>query len=443
MARRAASRRVCPSPGRRRRPPARRPGCRPSRTARGRRGAGSPDEGRCAPTPPAPGRGPPPAPGARGRGARREPDRSGAVPAFGATQPHRPAGVQRSAGLAPFRSAIRAGGGASRTPSGSGTALEQGGVGALTRHAAAGTIGATVRAMAKIRIQPHSRLQEWVAEEEGFFREEGLDYEFDPAGFIGGSVYADATVRRADAAPLEIRSGAFEDMEAGRACDVSGACHWAVNHAATASHGRMWGRAYSVCVSGIFVAPDSPYERPDDLAGVKVGVGYHSGSHYSAIQGLEPFVGRERIELDFVGRPWDRVRLMRDRRIPAANVFGAQYYLLEQLGFRKLVDTTFIMGFMVSEAATTDDMERYFRALRHAQREIDLDADRYKQHWRREMPEDLRETVDVRRFGPGERIVFEPYTRDMFERTHRWMERWELFDASAVGRPAYEDAVIA
>jgi len=299
------------------------------------------------------------------------------------------------------------------------------------------------RGMAKLRIQPHSRLQEWVAEEEGFFREEGLDYEFDAAGFIGGSVYADATVKPADAAPIEVRSGAFEDMEAGRTCDVSGACHWAVNHAATASHGRMWGKAYSVCVSGVFVAPDAPYERPEDLGGVKVGVGYHSGSHYSAIQGLEPFLDRAAIELDFVGRPWDRVRLMRDGRIEAANVFGAQYYILEQLGFRKLVDTTFIMGFMVGEGAATEDMERYFRAMRHAQREIDLDADRYKQHWLRELPEDLAPGVDVRRFGPGERIVFEPYTREMFERTHRWMERWELFDASAVARPAYEDAVIA
>jgi NitT/TauT family transport system substrate-binding protein len=327
----------------------------------------------------------------------------------------------------------------------------RGAVGRRLRAASGGRRGGWPRSggalasppMAKIRIQPHSRLQEWVAEDEGFFREEGLDYEFDPAGFIGGSVYADATVKPADAAPLDIRSGAFEDMEAGRTCDVSGACHWAVNHAATASHGRMWGRAYSVCVSGIFVAPDAPYERPDDLAGVKVGVGYHSGSHYSAIQGLEPFLDREQIALDFVGRPWDRVRLMCDRRIAAANVFGAQYYILEQLGFRKLVDTTFIMGFMVGEAASTEDMERYFRALRHAQREIDLDADRYKHHWRREMPDDLRDTVDVRRFGPGERIVFEPYTRDMFERTHRWMERWELFDASAVVRPSYEDAVIA
>jgi NitT/TauT family transport system substrate-binding protein len=298
--------------------------------------------------------------------------------------------------------------------------------------------------MAKFRIQPHVRLQEWVAEEHGFFREEGLDYEFDPQGFAGGSVYAPgASVQPSDSAPMAVRSGAFEDMEAGRSCDVSGACHWAVNAASTASHGKMWGKAYSVCVSGIFVAADAPYRRPEDLAGVKVGVGYHSGSHYSAIQGLEPFLERSDLVLDFVGRPWDRVRLTLEGRIEAANVFGAQYYLLEQHGLRKLVDTTFIMGFLVSETAATEDLERYFRAMRHAQREIDLEADRYKHYWLREMPEDLQDGVDVRRFGPGERIVFEPYTRDMFDRTHRWMERWELFDASAVGRPGYEEAVLA
>jgi NitT/TauT family transport system substrate-binding protein len=295
--------------------------------------------------------------------------------------------------------------------------------------------------MGKFRIQPHVRLQEWVADELGFFREEGLDYEFEVTGFSSGS--STAAVKPADAAPPSVRAGALEDMAQGRSCDVSAACHWAVNAAASSEHGKMWGKAYSVCESGIFVAPESPYERPADLAGVKVGVGYHSGSHYSAIQGLEPFLEREQIELDFVGRPWDRVRLMRDRRIEAANVFGAQYYMLEQLGFRKLVDTTFIMGFMVGEGAAADDMERYFRAMRRAQREIDLEPERHKHHWLRELPEDLRDAVDVRRFGPGERIVFEPYTREMFERTHRWMEAWELFDAGAVARPAYEDAVIA
>ena len=295
--------------------------------------------------------------------------------------------------------------------------------------------------MAKFRIQPHVRLQEWVAEELGFFRDEGLDYEFEITGFSSGS--AAPSVKRTDSAPLSVRSGAFEDMAKGRTCDVSAACHWAVNAAASSQHGKMWGKAYSICESGIFVAPESPYQRPEDLAGVKVGVGYHSGSHYSAIQALEPFLERDQIALDFVGLPFDRVRQLQERTIEAANVFGAQYYILEQQGFRKLVDSTFIMGFLVAPDADTDDLERYFRALRRAQAELDLEPERYKHYWRREMPDDLAEGIDVRRFGPGERIVFEPYTREMFERTHRWMESWELFDPTAAGTPEYESAVLS
>jgi ABC-type nitrate/sulfonate/bicarbonate transport system substrate-binding protein len=294
--------------------------------------------------------------------------------------------------------------------------------------------------MAKFRVQPHVRLQEWVAEELGFFEEEGLDYEFEVTGFSSGS--AAPGVQRGDSAPMPVRSGAFEDMAKGRSCDVSAACHWAVNAAASQQHGRMWGRAYSVCEAGIFVAPDSPHRRPENLAGVEVGVGYHSGSHYSAIQALEPFLERDQIALGFVGLPFDRVRQLRSGDIPAANVFGAQYYILEQLGFRKLVDSTFIMGFLVSAAAEQDDLERYFRAIRRAQREIDLEPERFKHYWLREMPDDLAEEVDVRRFGPGERVVFEPYTREMFERTHRWMESWGLFDVATAAAPQYESAVL-
>ena len=42
--------------------------------------------------------------------------------------------------------------------------------------------------MAKFVIQPHVRLHEWVAEEKGYFRDEGLDYEFDAHGFAAASI---------------------------------------------------------------------------------------------------------------------------------------------------------------------------------------------------------------------------------------------------------------
>jgi NitT/TauT family transport system substrate-binding protein len=199
-----------------------------------------------------------------------------------------------------------------------------------------------------------------------------------------------------------------------------------------------------MCVSGILVPPESNVRTPDDLVGVDVGVGYHSGSHYSAIQALEPFLNRDQISLKFIGTPNDRVRLALDRKIPAINVFGSQYYLLEQEGFRKIVDTTFMMGFLISEEADLDDIEKYFSALRRAQVDIDLAAEQYKHYWLRELPEDLAAMADPRRFGPGERIVFEPYTREMFEYTHRWMATWDLFtDEDAARARPFEEAVLA
>lgn len=297
--------------------------------------------------------------------------------------------------------------------------------------------------MAKFVIQPHVRLQEWVAEENGYFAGQGLDYEFEPTSFAGGSQTTSA-VGSVEGLPRESRSGAFEDIERGRTADVSSACHWAVNATASPETGKMWGRGYSIVPSGIFVQPDSQYKRPEHLAGVPVAVGYHSGSHYSAVQGLEPFIPKDMIALSFAGQPTDRVRLMLQGELPATNVFGAQFYLLAQLGFHKLIDTTFIVGFLLSTRTSTDDAERYFRALQKAQRDIDLQPERYKHHWLHELPPDLATLTDVRRYGTGERVVFEPYTEKMFATTREWMKSWGFLDPDVeVGPAAYARAVVS
>ena len=50
--------------------------------------------------------------------------------------------------------------------------------------------------------------------------------------------------------------------------------------------------------------------------------------------------------------------------------------------------------------------------------------------------------IDVSGFGPGERLVFEPYTREMFEQTHRWMENEKLFSKDTATRD-YDSSVAA
>jgi NitT/TauT family transport system substrate-binding protein len=295
-------------------------------------------------------------------------------------------------------------------------------------------------------IQSHQRLQEWVAEEHGYFSAEGLDYEFQAKGLAQDSKQT-STVRSADALPAEVRAGAFEDMSAGRACDVSSACHWAVNGVAAAGAGagvgagKMWGHAYTVTPAGIFASPQSAYYKPQDLANVPVAVGFHSGSHYATVQALEPFLERPQINLNFVGLPNDRARLLVRGEIEVANLFGAQYYLAEQLGYRKITDATFMVGFLVAPGADPEDTKRYFRALQRAQTDIDLHVEKYKRYWLRELPEDLAALVEVSRFGPGERIVFEPYTREMYDTTRQWMGAHDLLDLAATAS-GYADVVL-
>jgi NitT/TauT family transport system substrate-binding protein len=155
--------------------------------------------------------------------------------------------------------------------------------------------------MAKFTIQPHGRLQEWIAHENGYFRAAGLDYEF-----RGGLSAQRKKEVDAGGKIVDVFSGAFESYQQGKGnkgvkSDISCACHWAVNQASSQQIGRMWGKSYVVTPGGVMVPPDSPIREPRELAGQDVAVGYHSGSHFTTLQALEPFLDREQIKLKFVG----------------------------------------------------------------------------------------------------------------------------------------------
>ena len=290
--------------------------------------------------------------------------------------------------------------------------------------------------MSLFRIQPHGRLQEWVAEEKGYFKDEGLDYEF---------VHGMATVQPAvqEGSVQQVKDGAFESYERGRDVEVSSACHWTVNMASSAGHGRMWGHAYSITPAGIFVPPESSIRTAADLKNVEISVGYHSGSHFSSLMALEKFLPPEQIKLQFVGGPNSRLELLLQKRVEAAQVFSSQYYVIEQQGYRKVVDASFMIGFLFSVNSDVEEVAKYFNALRRAQRDIDLDLSRYKHYYLRELPEQYHRIVDVQAFGPGERLVFEPYTREMYEETHRWIEERQLFPESTTPAPEYAEVVAA
>ena len=50
--------------------------------------------------------------------------------------------------------------------------------------------------------------------------------------------------------------------------------------------------------------------------------------------------------------------------------------------------------------------------------------------------------MDTRRWGPGERLVFEPYTKEMFEESFRWIAERGIFPDGQMGSGHYESAVV-
>jgi hypothetical protein len=287
--------------------------------------------------------------------------------------------------------------------------------------------------MPKFVIAPHFRLHEWVAEQKGYFAAEGLVYEF----------REQTTSKDGKVHDLGDKVGAYQTFEQGRTCDVSAACHWTVNIAASSGHGKLYADAYSVSPCGIFVPPESPIRHPLDLAGVPIAVGYQSGSHYATIQGLEQYMPRDDIKLSFAdGLLFRRMEKLYDREVPAASLFSGPYYFMEQLGFRKIIDTTFMMATMITGNPDREDLRKYFHALRKAQRDIDLRPELYTHYYKREMPARFHELMDTRRWGPGERIVFEPYTKEVFEESFDWIAARNLFPEGGMGTGSYEQSVI-
>ena len=66
--------------------------------------------------------------------------------------------------------------------------------------------------------------------------------------------------------------------------------------------------------------------------------------------------------------------------------------------------------------------------LKRAQMDLDFAPEKYKHLYLNEIPDRYKTKVDVRRFSTGERIVFLPYTQDMYEQTQAWLRERGIFE---------------
>ena len=79
----------------------------------------------------------------------------------------------------------------------------------------------------------------------------------------------------------------------------------------------------------------------------------------------------------------------------------------------------------------------------HAQPNLDLRPDLYTHYYWNEFPERFHTLIDTRRWGPGERLVFEPYTKEDHAQTRAWIARHNIFAETGMGSASYDDSVIS
>jgi NitT/TauT family transport system substrate-binding protein len=268
----------------------------------------------------------------------------------------------------------------------------------------------------------------YVARDEGYFAEEGLDVELvrasdrsaPPSGTPSVDLIADHKL--ADA----FVGGAGTLYESG-ASALYRACEWGQvrrSHDSKVGAQVTFKRSH-VGTQAIIVRPDSPYNIPSDLADVPVGISFHHGSHYVAIQSLEGFLEPEEIKV--VGVTGNRFYALRDKKVDAVATMEPWITVAEKLGYKIIVEAHYGGLEIVSPDLDPQIFAAINRAVSKAAKKLMANPYPYLHYLIEQVPQDVVSLVpqDFSR----NRLRYtdpKPYSQKDFDRTYRWMVKWGL-----------------
>ena len=274
-------------------------------------------------------------------------------------------------------------------------------------------------------------LPDHVAQEEGYFAAEGLEVELVvPAKRKASILAADAPAQDHTA----MKSFQWhEGIEKGE-FSVYHACEWGQMRRSqdSAVGAKVITKRAAVSTQAIVVRGDSPYNVPQDLAGVAVAVNFHAGSHYITLAMLAGSMPREDVKVVHIGVPNQRFKALLEGRIEAAALMEPWISAAEKLGL-KVICEQFYNGLEVAD--TSVDPETFtalHRAHIRAVDKINADIRPYLHHLVAEVPASIVTLAESDLHLPRLRYNYpEPYAPDQFKRTHEWMVEWGLIDTAS------------
>jgi ABC-type nitrate/sulfonate/bicarbonate transport system substrate-binding protein len=276
--------------------------------------------------------------------------------------------------------------------------------------------------MRKVRVAPKGMgLNDFVAQQEGFFAAEGIEVEWDIKTFRGTqSSWKDLAYgsRPQDKPYTEAKDTGL----------IQCACVWGSISNASAGMGRFVPDCYGVSPWAIFVRPDSRIRKPQDLKDVPVSVGMRAGSHFNVPFRLEKYLPLENIKVVNSGGFGARLKALLDREVEAASLLPPQIDMARQLGLRMVMEDEFHTLWWVPESAPVDDVRAYLRGLDRAEKALNSNLQKYLPLWEKCVPPEFKDTRkwDYAKFTRGERFVYQPIPRAEFDETLEQVQRWNL-----------------
>jgi NitT/TauT family transport system substrate-binding protein len=274
---------------------------------------------------------------------------------------------------------------------------------------------------------PIFSLPYFVARDEGYFAEEGLELELVRKGD------REPTIKPVEDHHLISAFSGRSSFEAGKA-SLYRACEWGQIRRSYDSEvgGQVISKRAAVGSQAIFVRPGDPANHPQDLANRAVAVNFHHGSHYIGIQSLEGFLEKDEINVIHVGGPRKRFEALRDGEVDAAAVMEPWITVAEKLGYKLIVEAYYVGSEIASSDLDPDTYAAIRRAVVKAVHKINEDPKPYLHYLIADVPEEIvhLDPADFRR----DRLRYTepaPYLAKEFQRTYDWMVSWDLIPEDA------------
>jgi NitT/TauT family transport system substrate-binding protein len=270
----------------------------------------------------------------------------------------------------------------------------------------------------------------WFVARDYTAKDEGLDIEITTPGIKTKFDWNDPRSRDHH---LVISTNYQKAFEQGKA-DIYRACEWGqIRRAYDNPKGPIVARRPAMVYQSVFVRPDSPINATIALAGKKVGVQYHQGSHYATLAMLEGFMPRDKINVVHAGTVQERYESLMDGEVEGATLMEPWVSLAHKKGCKEIVGTFYQGTENASQDLPAEVWEAASRAVKKAVRLINADKKKYIHYMLEEIPEKYAKQLTPDDFYlPRLRYVDPaPYSKDEFERAYSWMVTWDLVGADA------------